>query len=90
MSKILEGTWEEIKSYDAELAGRTVRLIIDPDDGANDEARLPPNSIESTDQLEEMLLQSLRSAPSTPMTADDWREVRTQGRSLAVRNSISH
>ena len=28
---ILEGTWEEIKLRDAELAGRFLRIIVDPD-----------------------------------------------------------
>ena len=36
MATVYEGTWEEIKAHEAELAGRKVRLIVEetPDEAA--------------------------------------------------------
>ena len=28
MARVIEGTWEEIKSHEAELTGRRVRLVV--------------------------------------------------------------
>lgn len=32
MAHVLTGTWEEIKTHDAELAGRQMKVIVDGDE----------------------------------------------------------
>ena len=39
---VLEGTWEEIRAHDAELAGRRVRLMIISDEPQSKHAEDPP------------------------------------------------
>jgi hypothetical protein len=39
---VLEGTWEEIRAHDAELAGRRVRLMIIADELKGEDTAVPP------------------------------------------------
>ena len=87
MPRIIEGTWEEIKAHEAELAGRNVRLIVEQEVGDDDE--VPPYSVQSQAHLEELHLQGLRSGPTTPMTENDWDEIRRKGRELAISRYAS-
>jgi len=90
MATVLEGTWEEIKAHEGELAGRHVRLIIEPEFGELEPGMPePPNSIRSHAHLEEMLLQGLLSGPATPMTREDWEDIRQQGREIALKDRSS-
>ena len=85
MPRTLEGTWEEIKSHETELTGRTVRVIIEPDaDELDDELPPPPNTVVNESHLEALLLEGIRSGPATKITVEDWDEIRVEGRRLAL------
>jgi len=80
MTLVLEGSWEEIKTHDAELAGKMVRLVVDqPDLDYSEILSPPPNSITSVSQLERLLLERLTD-DEVPVTADDWASIRQQCR----------
>ena len=87
MATVLEGTWEEIKSHDRELAGRIVRLIVEPETVTVDQSVRSENSPLTVDHLESLLLSGLNSGPMTPMTAADWDDVRREGRKLAEQEA---
>jgi hypothetical protein len=75
MAHVIVGTWEEIKSHDAELTGRQVRLIVDaePDDilaGLPD----PPHTVRDCDHLIQLLRERLQSGPGVEATPEFWRE----------------
>ena len=88
MTRILEGTWEEIKSHDAELAGLRLRVIVEPEE-VDYAAHIPPppNTVRDKAHLEELLLEGLNSGPATPMTAADWDDIRRQVRDRLAKKS---
>lgn len=45
MQQVLEGTWEEIKTHEAELAGKRLRVVICPPEQANAEEMKPPKRV---------------------------------------------
>lgn len=50
----------------------------------NDLIPEPPNTIRTFEQLEQALLDGLNSGPPTPMTKDDWDDIRRDGRARAA------
>jgi hypothetical protein len=78
MTQILEGTWEQVKTHDAELAGRRVRLIVDPD-----EEEIAPASPETPYKIrsEQQLFALLREGDAGPfydVTDKLWDEIRDE------------
>jgi hypothetical protein len=65
MELVIEGTWDEIKSHEAEFNGHRLMLIVDPEE--------PPNTIRDADHLEELLLQGLdRRGSGVEATPEFW------------------
>ncbi len=53
MTKVLEGTWDELATHAAELEGRRLRLIV------LDEASVSANGTNNSTQQEETLLEAV-------------------------------
>jgi len=61
MAHIIEGTWDEIKQYEAAFAGHRLRVIIDPVENDEEEDLAadippPPFSIKSREELVSSLI----------------------------------
>jgi hypothetical protein len=75
MATVIEGTWEEIKERESELAGHRIRLIVDPDDVLDS---IPePTIVRSKEHLVELLVDAMNS-PTHEVTAEMWEERRQQ------------
>ena len=53
MAQVIEGTWDDIKRYEADFAGHKLMLIVDPAE--------VPNTIQSLEHLEELLIEGMNS-----------------------------
>jgi len=88
MTRILEGTWEEIKKHDMELTGLKLRVIVEPEEvDYSVDIPAPPNTIRDKAHLEELLLEGLNSGPATPLTPSDWDDMRRQIRERLTKKS---
>ena len=60
MAHIIEGTWDEIKQYEAAFAGHRLRVIIDPVEDEEEDLTAgmppPPFAIKSREELVESLM----------------------------------
>lgn len=72
MTRILEGTWEEIKTHDTELTGLKLRVIIE----SADDTSLPPSSVRDQAHLEELLLEGLHGGSPIPVNDEYWESKR--------------
>ena len=68
MTQVIEGTWEDIKRHEADLAGHKLMLIVDPAD--------VPNTIQSLEHLEELLIEGMNSGPAIEVTPESWNAKR--------------
>jgi hypothetical protein len=88
MTRILEGTWEEIKTHDAELTGLRLRVIIEPaESDATDDIPAPPNTIRDKAHLEELLLEGINSGLPIVVDEEYWADIRQRVRERIVYDS---
>ncbi|MBV9851334.1 MAG: hypothetical protein JO250_16815 [Armatimonadetes bacterium] len=89
-AQIIEGTSEEITALlqEGAFAGQRLRVIVEPETEEEDftaDLPAPPNTIRDAAHLEQLLLEGIRSGPATPMTAQDWQDIRQEVRDRAAR-----
>jgi hypothetical protein len=81
MEYVIEGTWEEIKSREAELAGHYLTVIVDPPE--------PPNTYHNLQELEALLEGGFRGEPHR-VTDESWDEIKQEvRRRLAPRQAAA-
>jgi hypothetical protein len=69
---VLEGTWEEIQSHSAQLAGQRVRVTVIPQNGSNDPASA------SKEGTPRMIYLGMFSGPGE-LTDEDFRSAEVRG-----------
>jgi hypothetical protein len=74
MAQVLSGTWDTIKSHEAEFVGRRLLVIIDPeqDDDTTDGALLPSFTVRSREHLVELLSHGLEAGDGVEATPEFW------------------
>jgi hypothetical protein len=77
MSQVIEGTWDEVKQRETELAGHRLMVVVDPPE--------PPNTFHNMEELEELLLEGFKG-PLRKVTDESWDEIRMEAaRLIAAR-----
>lgn len=79
--QVVAGTAQEIAQYlqSADLGDEQLTLLV-PVKDYSDFFPNPPVTIRDQAHLEELLLEGLESGEATPMTCQDWAEIRAEVR----------
>ena len=77
--RVVAGTAQELAKYlqSAELGDTQLTLLV-PVEDYSDFFPAPPVTIRDQAHLEELLLEGLESGEATPVTCQEWKEIRAE------------
>ena len=89
LPQIIEGTTEEIFSLlqGGAFAGRKARIIFEAEEDFTDALPDPPNTVQDTAHLEQLLLAGIAS-PAREMNDDDWKELHRRAQAR-IKGTVS-